>query len=234
MKFKSFDAVISKLGKNFSELPTNLSDGLKQLVSNPLAIAILVVLLIALILVIRFKKVKFTADVLAKVALTVAIAIILNNIVFLKMPQGGSVTLVSMLPIFIIAFAYGPEIGFLAGFIFGIINFFMGPYIVHPIQVLFDYPLPYMFLGAAGYFRKHMNIGVIVGALLRFICHYISGLVFFASSAEGTGMSPEVFSFVYNIQYVGIELILVIIVLNILPMNRLVKAINRNAQEVRR
>ena len=234
MKFKSISDTFAKFSKNFAELPKNFSDGINQLFSNPLAIVALIVLLIALIVIIRFSRVKFTANLIAKIALTVAISVILNNIAFMKMPQGGSVTLVSMLPVFIIAFAYGPEVGFITGFVFGIINFFMGPYVVHPIQVLFDYPLPYMFLGAAGYFKKHMNIGAIVGTALRFLCHFISGLVFFAEYAEGTGLSPTMYSFVYNIQYVGVELILVLIVLNILPMNRLVKAINPSAETVSR
>ena len=209
-----------------------MADGFNQLVQNPLSILVLVLLLVAIIIIFRFSKVKFDANLIAKIALTVAISLVLNNIAFMKMPQGGSVTLVSMLPIFLIAFAYGPEVGFITGFIFGILNFLMGPFIVHPIQVLFDYPLPFMFLGVAGYFKKHMNLGVIIATALRFLCHFISGFVFFGEYAEGTGLSPVVYSLVYNIQYIAVELILVLIVLNLLPINRLVKAINPNAETV--
>lgn len=232
--FRSFDDILKKFKENFVSFPKNFTEGVNELIKNPLAIAILLVLLVAIIILFKSGKTKFTASLIAKIALTVAISVVLNNITFLKMPQGGSVTLVSMLPIFLIALAYGPRVGFIAGFIFGIVNFFMGPYIVHPIQVLFDYPLPYMFLGTAGYFKKHFNLGIIIATLLRFMCHFISGLVFFGDYAKGTGMSPTVYSLVYNAQYVGVELILVLIIANLLPMNRLVKAINPNAETVSR
>lgn len=42
-----------------------------------------------------------------------------------------------VLPIMLIAFAYGPEVGFLAGFAYGILNLLLNPYILHPVQVLF-------------------------------------------------------------------------------------------------
>ncbi len=42
-----------------------------------------------------------------------------------------------VLPIILIAFAYGSEVGFLAGFAYGILNLLLNPYILHPVQVLF-------------------------------------------------------------------------------------------------
>ena len=54
----------------------------------------------------------------------------------------------------LIAFAYGPEVGFLAGFAYGILNLLLNPYILHPVQVLFDYPLPFMALGLWGSSRS--------------------------------------------------------------------------------
>ena len=60
------------------------------------------------------------------------------------MPQGGSITCGAMLPLLFIAYRYGPGIGCLTGFLYGLINILQDPFILHPLQVLFDYPLPYM------------------------------------------------------------------------------------------
>ena len=82
-----------------------------------------------------------------------ALATILDMFKLTKLPNGGSVTLGAMVPIILMALLYGPEVGFLTGFLYGLIKLILGPYILHPLQVLFDYPLPFMALGLAGYFK---------------------------------------------------------------------------------
>lgn len=82
---------------------------------------------------------------MARMAIVIDIATVLNFIKIINLPNGGgSILLGSMVPIIIIAFMYGPQVGLLTGFIFGIISLIVNPYIMHPIQVLFDYPLPFM------------------------------------------------------------------------------------------
>ena len=45
-----------------------------------------------------------------------------------------------MIPIMLISFVYGPSIGLFTGFLFGVFKLIVDPYILSPIQVLFDYP----------------------------------------------------------------------------------------------
>ena len=159
-------------------------------------------------------------------AIALALATILHLIKIVDLPNGaGSINLGSMVPILIIAFMYGPEIGMLTGFLFGVIYLIISPYILHPIQVLFDYPLPFMAVGLAGYFKNKKLLGTFVGMFVRFIFHFISGFLFFGQFAP-EGWSPMIYSLVANGLVVGGNLIVVLIIIALLPINRIIKTSN--------
>lgn len=181
---------------------------------------------VALILAFAYiKKVKIDTRMMIHIGLMLALAVILHTFRLYHMPQGGSVTLGGMVPLLLIAYRYGPVGGYLAGFVYGLINLIQDPYILHPVQVLFDYPLPYMALGLAGYFKDRMALGAMIGVLGRFICHFISGVVFFASYAPA-GMSPYWYSLTFNATYLAPELIICLVVLRVLPVERLLLQMN--------
>jgi thiamine transporter len=177
--------------------------------------------LVALLLAFMYiKKVKLNTRMIVHIGLMLALTVILHTFRLYHMPQGGSVTLGGMIPLLLIAFRYGPAVGYLSGFSYGLINLIQDPFILHPIQVLFDYPLPYIAIGLAGYFKDRILLGAIVGSCGRFICHFISGSVFFASYAP-VGTSPYWYSFVFNATYLVPELIICLVILRTLPMNRI-------------
>ena len=154
------------------------------------------------------------------IGLTIALTVILHMIRIYHMPQGGSVTLGSMIPIILLAYYYKPSVGYLAGFLYGLINLIQDPFIIHPLQVIFDYPLPYMLLGIAGYFKKNIFLGATLAIIARFCCHFISGIVFFGDYApEGT--SVYLYSFLFNITYLLPELIITLFILYLLPIKRI-------------
>ena len=118
------------------------------------------------------------------------------------LPEGGSVTLASMVPIFVLALRRGPKIGIVAGVIFGLVALVEDTssgieVIVYPAQVILDYPFAFGLLGLAGFFRKMPLIGVGVGIAARFCSHFVSGVLFFASYAP-VGMSAYEYSAIYN------------------------------------
>ena len=152
-----------------------------ELWTMPKVWATLLAVLIIMVVYAKIKSITLDARMLSFIGLMLALAFLLHNIVLYRFPQGGAVTCGGMLPLLLIAFLYGAEVGFLSGFIFGLINLVQNPFILHPLQVLFDYPLPYMALGLAGYWRKNIYLGATVGIGGRFLCHYISGIVFFAN-----------------------------------------------------
>lgn len=153
---------------------------------------------------------KNNARVMVEVSLLVAVAMLLSLIKFWRMPQGGSVSF-EMLPIFVLAFRRGGRIGILGGFLLGALKLFISPYIIHPVQLLLDYPLPYAVLGVAGFgfLRKTPLLGIFVGSFLRLVIHVTSGVVFFAAYApEGTPVL--LYSIGYNGSFLIVETILVV------------------------
>ena len=63
---------------------------------------------------------KLTTRMLVQGALCIALAFVLSYIKLFSMPMGGSITLFSMLPIFVFAWMYGPAAGLLAGFAYSL------------------------------------------------------------------------------------------------------------------
>ncbi len=200
------------------------SHKMSVILAQPTSIFALLGLLALIIAFLYIKKVRFTTHMLVNVSLMIALSTILHTLRLYHTPQGGSITLGAMLPLILVSFRYGPGVGFLAGFIFGIINLMQDPFIVQPVQVLFDYPLPFMALGLAGYFPHHKFAGATIAVLGRFICHFISGVTFFASYAP-KGMSPYWYSCVFNATYLIPDLIICLIILKILPIKRILNEI---------
>ncbi|WP_414632253.1 energy-coupled thiamine transporter ThiT [Clostridium sp. UBA1652] len=207
----------------FINLPANTS----EIVKHPLSLVALIGCVIILIVLIKAKKIEITTQLITRIGIALALATVLKVFRLYHFPQGGSVTLGSMVPILIIAFMYGPLVGFLTGFLYGIITLFMDPYILHPVQVLFDYPLPFLALGLAGFFKQNKLLGTSVAIFGRFICHFISGVAFFGSFAP-EGMSPIVYSLFVNGLLVGVEGIICLVIIKLLPIDRIVKATNKN------
>lgn len=202
-----------------------IKEGFIEIFKNPLSIAALLGLMIVILALIRFKKIKLDSKTMARIGLDLALATILDFVKIIDLPNGiGSINLGSVVPIIVIALFYGAGIGMLTGLLFGLINLIISPYIVHPLQVLFDYPLPYMALGLAGYFKNRKLIGASVGMFFKFIFHFISGFLFFGQFAPD-GWSPALYSLVANASYVGSNLIIVIALILILPIDTVFKKV---------
>ena len=165
---------------------------------------------------------KIQPKIVAEVVVSVALAYALNLIVMFRMPQGGSVTAVSMVPLLWLALRRGVRVGVIGGIIFGIVDMFPQPFVVHPVQFLLDYPLAFGALGLAGFFQTHPIGGVFSGIAGRFACHFIAGVVFFGMYAP-EGMNPIVYSAIYNGSYLIVELVFSVIVMYILVKRNIIK-----------
>jgi len=139
-------------------------------------------------------------------AMCMALAFVLSYIKLFSLPMGGSVTLASMLPILLYANRFGLRRGLLCGLAYGLLQFIQKPEIYHPLQILLDYPLAFAALGLAGSV-KNLQLGVVVGGAARFLCHFVSGAVFFAAFTP-EGMNPWWYAFLYNGAYMGAEIII--------------------------
>ena len=168
---------------------------------------------------------KYPARLITEIGIAIALATVLNFLPIWKMPQGGSVSL-EMLPIFLIALRWGGKSGLLAGIAYGLVQLIVNPYVIHPVQLIMDYPLPYMMLGIAGFFTitnrddneinyQKLFLAMVTGGLGRFVVHLLSGVIFFASYAP-EGQSPWLYSTIYNGSYLLPSLILCYIVIGVL------------------
>jgi thiamine transporter len=145
---------------------------------------------------------------LTESAILIAIATVLVIVseFFPGLPLGGHITLMSALPIILIAYRYGVKWGLLSGFIFSIIQMLTGFKTVAAFFMpgddqmllwqavcvcLLDYVLAYTALGFGGIFRNRFQspvtalaLGTVVGLFLRYLIHVLSGAIFFGSYAE--------------------------------------------------
>ena len=166
--------------------------------------------------------------------MAIALSSVLSLIKLFEMPQGGSVTAASMLPVLFVALALGPAWGLGIGAVYGLLQFVLQPYSAHWASIILDYPLAFGLLGLAGLFARPLQermaernllrrlsairwpqiiAAVVVGMLGRTLAHVLSGVVFYASYAEEAGQNPWIYSLVYNLSYMIPEAIITIIVL---------------------
>lgn len=172
--------------------------------------AILLLVLFAVGMYIAGRKTKWNTHMLASAAMCTALTYVLSQIKLLSMPQGGSITPGSMLPIILFSMAYGTWPGFLTGALCGLLGLLQSAYVVHPLQLILDYPLAMAMVGLSALLRNKRSLGVfrlplavLIACVGRYICAVVSGAVFFAEYAGN--MNPWVYSLTYNITYLGPE-----------------------------
>ena len=201
-----------------------------EYILQPAGYAVLVVLLLALIVLVgrlgrrkadgqRMEGYGRSLDTKKMVfcAMAIALATVTSFIKFAQLPFGGSITLFSMFFVVLVGWLYGPKLGLITGLAYGVLQLITGPYIYAPLQVLLDYPLAFGALGLSGFFWRRKNgliIGYVVGVIGRYVCHVLSGYIFFAEYAP-EGMNPMAYTLGYKLTYILPELIATVVILYI-------------------
>ena len=160
-------------------------------------------------------------------AIMVALAAVLSAFPVFQAPMGGSVTLFSQVPVVVVSWLFGVPWGLLTGFVMSIIEMLFGlnnfGYVSGPlaytILVLADYLLPFTLLGLGGMFKKviknrdvAIGLGAFVVSLIRFLCHFISGITIWGAFASDQTMKAIcAYSFTYNGSYMLFETILTVV-----------------------
>lgn len=169
--------------------------------------------LIALIVLLGFlfgknDKKTFDSKSIAYAAICIALSFALSYLRIVKLPQGGSVTIASLLPLMIYSYMFGTRKGVFAGFVYGILQALQDPWIIHPAQFLLDYPVAFASIGLAGMFAGTKKLdklpqvqfaaGAVAASVLRFVCHVLSGVFAFSAYAADKNMNAWVYSLAYN------------------------------------
>lgn len=189
-----------------------LADAFGSLLEIKWYTALILVAFVAMgVVICRQKSGSWTARRLAYAGICIAVAFVLSCIKMFHMPQGGSVTPAAMLPLILFALAFGPGQGLVVGCAFGLLQLIEDAYVIHPIQLLVDYPMAYAALafGCLAMLlpeklnRLRLPLAVLLGYLGRYVMATVSGAVFFAEYAGE--QNAWVYSLVYNLSYLGVE-----------------------------
>ncbi|MDD3173847.1 MAG: energy-coupled thiamine transporter ThiT [Herbinix sp.] len=223
---KVFDYLITTVndGGSISYIPTTAGN---------IALFLVVVLLFIAMAAFAGNKKKTRVKQLAFSAMAVTLTVVTSFIKLPSLPFGGSITLFSMFFICLIGYLYGTKAGIITGIAYGFINLILQPYIYFPVQLLLDYPIAFGCLGLAGIFSNSkygILKGYLIGVFGRYVCHVISGYVFFASYAP-EGMNPMIYTLGYNATYIVPEAVATILLLLVPPVQNALKQIKKMAAE---
>lgn len=142
-------------------------------------------------------------------AISIALSFALSYAKLFKLPQGGSVTFASLLPLMVYCCMFGTRRGIVVCTIYGVLQALQDPFIIHPMQFLLDYPLAFGLIGVSGIFMEKgvfkekkivaFLLGGIIAVVLRYACHVCSGVFAFADYADLDKYgSAIVYSMAYN------------------------------------
>ena len=194
---------------------------------------------VLLILLNRQKK-TVSARQLAFAGLAVAIAYLCSEIRLFRMPWGGSVTLLSMFFVSVVGYWFGPRMGFLAAFTYGILQFVQGgsTYILSFWQVAFDYLFAFTALGVSGFFsgasvkKNGLRNGYLAGALLRGLFHSIGGYLYWMEYMPDNFPKSlsAVYPVLYNYAYILAEAAITVIVISLPPVVQGLRTVNKMAR----
>ena len=134
---------------------------------------------------------------------------------------GGSIGF-AMLAVLLIAYRRGWLPAICTGLIMGLLDMSTKFYYITFWQVLLDYILPYALVGAAGFFKPWYDsrkddkskililiLGAVAGGLLKFLSHFIVGLVIWAPMGYDWPIpNMAVYSFAYNMAFTGPSIVL--------------------------
>lgn len=168
---------------------------------------------------------------LTQSAIFIALATVLSFLPVYEMPMGGSVTLASMLPILFIGIKFGYKWGMSGASLYALIQLLQalikGNVFVWTktagaviICVLFDYIVPFAILGLSAFAMAKngeklsilkVNITFAVLILIRFLCHFITGMTIWGQWDDGF-WGAFIYSLSYNGSYMLPELIITLLI----------------------
>ena len=125
-------------------------------------------------------------------------------------------TPLSMLPLLLIGLRHGVKWGLAGGLIYAFLQMIQqfypppsGTVVAYASVVVLDYILAFSVLGLAGLFRGR-RYGMLIAAplcfSLRFLCHFVSGIVIWGPFFSD-GQHVWLYSLFYNGSYMGLELV---------------------------
>ena len=149
-------------------------------------------------------------------------------------PNGGSIGF-AMIAVLVIAYRRGFIPAFVTGLIMGLLDIASNAYIVNVFQLFLDYILPYALVAFAALLKPVYDhstsidkkiavliLGTVIGGIAKFFSHYFAGIFFWANQADFAWglneMQPWLYSFVYNIAFIGPSIVLTAVLLIVIQL----------------
>lgn len=183
------------------------------------------------------KEKTWSVKTIAEIAIFAALGYVLDMLAGIYssplFPNGGSLG-IAMVCVFIISYRRGFLPGLITGLIMGLLDIADGFYVVSGaawylafLQVALDYWIAYPLVALCGLFTRFIKksenkkqmvlfiiLGCVVGGLAKYMSHVLSGAIFwgsdsgsFAWSFKGANINPWAYSFIYNIAYMGPDIV---------------------------
>ena len=169
-------------------------------------------------------------------AVMAALALVLGLLKPYELPQGGSISL-EMLPLLIFIARWGVGSSLICCFAFGVLQVFVqGAVGWGWVSIILDYIVAFGVMGLGGVAKGNIWLSSVLASLARFAVHFISGVTVYrilvpTELFNTTFTNPYLYSFVYNISYVAIDLALCLAVITALfatPLKKYLKGEDLN------
>ncbi|MBE7037669.1 MAG: energy-coupled thiamine transporter ThiT [Ruminococcaceae bacterium] len=167
-------------------------------------------------------------------AIMIALSLVLSFFAVFKAPNGGDITIGSMVPVIVISFMYSTRWGIFTSICYTVLNMiFKGVVTTLPteeistylLMILLDYILAFGVFGLAGFFYRLMGekrISMIISSFLvtflRYVCHFLSGIILWGSYAP-EGQPVWIYSILYNGGYMIPEIIITTLIVSVLSIS---------------
>lgn len=178
------------------------------------------------------KEEKLNTKAIAAAAIAVALTMVLR-LFYIPLPTTGRVSLLSSVPIMILAISYGIKPAFFAGIIVGVMCMFIPPVwtTVHPMQLIVEHFMCYSCLALSAVFGSDKKWKILMGSAIGLIIgvagHVFAGVIFFGQYAGAAGYANAwIYSIVVNVSSQGIENLLAFVVMCCLPIAK-IKTLSR-------
>lgn len=157
---------------------------------------------------------------LVECALMLAVGVALSYVKIITLPFEGSVTLLSMLPICLVAVRHGTAWGLGTAFAYSWFQILQGGVFAWGLtpgmllaSLFLDYILAFTVLGLAGLFRRHGTRGALLGVglacTLRFLSHFLAGVLLWANFEKFVAFGQEWIGrpWLYSLCYNGVYML---------------------------
>lgn len=168
----------------------------------------------------KLRGMRFDSKKLARIGMFTALSLVLYMIKIVPFPQGGGCTLMSILPIMVLAVFYGMEEAFICAIAVGLTKIVIAPP-YFPLQIPLDYLGGMIAIALTPMFgiesRTKLVAGGIFATILSAWFSILSGVIFFGQFAP-EGMNVWVYSAIYNLSGFGVEAAMSIVALVVITL----------------